>query len=102
MVRQESIKALNEYIDKTLKRHKVTINDIEVDKMYQYSLKDEETAKLLDLVLCDNVEQAARLISEVSNTDKDLYDYYLKKFTEESQKLGIDVNKPAGIDIIVF
>lgn len=102
MVRQESIEALNEYIDNTLKRHKVTMNNVEVDKMYQYTLKDEEKAKLFDLVICDNIEYAARLVSEISKSDKDLYDYFLRTFTKEAERLGIDVNKPVGIDIIVF
>lgn len=103
MVRQESIKALNEYIDKTLKRHKVTINGVEIDKKYQYIIKDEHKAKLFNLVLCDNVEYAARLVSEDLASDKNnLYNFYLRKFTEEAEKLGIEPNSPVGIDIIVF
>ncbi len=103
MVRKESIDQLEAYVTKTLGRFRKTINDVEIKtKNYNYILVNEDKAKSFDLVLCDNVEYAARLVSEGSKPEDDLYDYYLRTFTKEATRLGIDIDKPVGIDIIVF
>lgn len=104
MVRQESVKAFEKYVNETLKRHSVTINGVEVPKNYVFEIKSLKMAKPQQLVICDNINYAAELACEINKSDlpNNYKDYLIDKFSNDCKTRNINPNEALGIDIIVF
>lgn len=96
-----NLEQLEKYVTEELKNCDVTINDVAVRKAYVFQVKPERTADLLDLVKCDNVHEAAKLVTSFMNGNERDLKRHEKKFTEQAITDKIDPLKSVGIDIIV-
>lgn len=102
MTENKRLNELRDAIDEELSRHTLTVNGCVVDKRYIFEIRPFKSSSK-GLIACENVEDAAQLVSALNSTyDKTYYDYYLRKFKEQANDLRISFDSKIFLNIIIF
>lgn len=101
MVRQESIDELKEILNRKY-TSTTTVGNIEIQNLKRsiYSIVPHVDQEFQSYILCDNTRYAAELVCEFDESDS--IDYWVKRFTDMAVEMGLDHNKPVGLNVILF
>lgn len=101
MTENKRLNELRDAIDEELSTHTLTVNDSFVCKRYEFKIRPYNPLDV-GLIACENIEDAAQLVSALNSTyDKTYYDYYLRKFKEQANELRISLDSKVFLSIMV-